>query len=44
MQMSEVFQLAMISYTGNIEFHPPHSKLWDCFKKQKKFDKYTNFC
>lgn len=33
--MSEVFQLAMISYTGNIEFHFPHSKLWDCFRRQK---------
>lgn len=45
MQTSEVFQLAMISYTGNIEFHLPHSKLWDCFRKQKKkCDKYTNFC
>lgn len=33
--MSEVFQLAMISYIGNTEFHFPHSTLWDCFRKQK---------
>lgn len=36
MQTSEVFQLAMISYTRNTEFHFPHSKFWDCLRKQKK--------